>query len=379
MQKDKSYLPLTKEQVASNIFGNVPSRSVSLYQPINKNIQNTIPLIQNIDTNLSNVENPLFPGKMLSTGALEEINRLNKPTSISSQVAQPEIQNEEEQNNNRFLASLLSQGVAMFGAGIAGRDPMRTAESIEDMRYYQRRSDERQKQIDQAKKLMDPKSQESQRKRNLYNKVLGLPIPEDVSASDLEDPVVLNSLKQQSIQAQMAKMTKQVGVAQPKVEKEKKNPFQKEITEISIRSKNAMDSLNKIEEIVQNYGTRELSGPQEKQLEQLIQNVAINYNKVLDPTSVVREGEAKQVAESLGLGGYGSYFTGKDTALKQVKSFKDLVTRTRNNALSGYSNLPTDTDFNEKDQFVINEYRKNPDDPKIKELYNDMLTSKGLR
>lgn len=376
MQKGK---PLTKEQVASNIFGNVPSRSVSLYQPINKNIQKTIPAMQNIDTNLSNVENPLFPGKMLSTGALEEINRLNKPTSISPQVTQPEIQNEEEQNNNRFLASLLGQGVAMFGAGIAGRDPMRTAESIEDMRYYQRRSDERQRQIDQAKKLMDPKSQESQRKRNLYNKVLGLPIPEDVSASDLEDPVVLNSLKQQSIQAQMAKMPKQVGVAQPKTEKEKKNPFQKEITEISIRSKNAMDSLNKIEEIVQNYGTRELSGPQEKQLEQLIQNVAINYNKVLDPTSVVREGEAKQVAESLGLGGYGSYFTSKDTALQQVKSFKDLVTKTRNNALSGYSNLPADTDFNEKDQFVINEYRKNPDDPKIKELYNDMLTSKGLR
>ena len=142
MQKDK--LPLTREQVASNIFGNIPSRSVSLYQPINKNIQKTIPAMQNIDTNLSNVENPLFPGEMLSTGALEEINRLNKPTSISPQVTQPEIQNEEEQNNNRFLASLLGQGVAMFGSGIAGRDPMRTAESIEDMRYYQRRSDERQ-------------------------------------------------------------------------------------------------------------------------------------------------------------------------------------------------------------------------------------------
>lgn len=223
MQKDKSYLPLTKEQVASNIFGNIPSRSVSLYQPINKNIQKTIPAMQNIDTNLSNVENPLFPGKMLSTGALEEINRLNKPTSISPQVTQPEIQNEEEQNNNRFLASLLGQGVAMFGAGIAGRDPMRTAESIEDMRYYQRRSDERQKQIDQAKKLMDPNSQESQRKRNLYKKVLSLPIPEDISASDLEDPIVLNSLKQQSIQAQMAKMPKQVGAKQPKEEKEIKS------------------------------------------------------------------------------------------------------------------------------------------------------------
>lgn len=145
---------------------------------------------------------------------------------VAQSAIQPEMSNQEEQDNSRFLASLLSQGVAMFGAGIAGRDPMRTAESIEDMRYYQRRSDERQKQIDQAKKLMDPKSQESQRKRNLYNKVLGLPIPEDVSASDLEDPVVLNSLKQQSIQAQMAKMPKQVSVAQPKVDKDEQKNIQ---------------------------------------------------------------------------------------------------------------------------------------------------------
>ena len=107
--------------------------------------------------------------------------------------------------------------------------------------------------------------------------------------------------------------------------------------------------------------------------------MAVNYNKVLDPTSVVREGEAKQVAESLGLGGFGSYFTNKDTALKQVQSFKNLVTNSRNNALSGYQNLPSETDFDEKDQFVIDEYRKNPNDPKIRELYNDMLRSKGLR
>lgn len=345
MQKDKSYLPLTKEQVASNIFGNVPSRSVSLYQPINKNIQKTIPAMQNIDTNLSNVENPLFPGKMLSTGALEEINRLNKPTSISSQVAQPEIQNEEEQNNNRFLASLLGQGVAMFGAGIAGRDPMRTAESIEDMRYYQRRSDERQRQIDQAKKLMDPKSQESQRKRNLYKKVLGLPISEDVSASDLEDPVVLNSLKQQSIQAQMAKMPKQLGVAQPKVEKEKKNPFQKEITEVNIKSKNTIDALDELEKLVSKYGTTEIFGPESNTMQQLIDSIATDYSKIKDPNSTVREGEADRVRASLGLGGVSGALTSKSTALKQIQNFRNMVKRQRDTSISQYQN-PNAIDIN---------------------------------
>ena len=151
-------------------------------------------------------------------------NQLAPP--VAQPAIQPEILNQEEQDNSRFLASLLGQGVAMVGAGIAGRDPMKVSETFNDMRYLQQRSDERQRQIDQAKKLMDPKSQESQRKRNLYNKVLGLPIPEDVSASDLEDPVVLNSLKQQSIQAQMAKMPKQVGVAQQKVDKDEQKNIQ---------------------------------------------------------------------------------------------------------------------------------------------------------
>jgi hypothetical protein len=145
---------------------------------------------------------------------------------VAQPAIQPEIPNQEEQDNSRFLASLLGQGVAMFGSGIAGRDPMKVSETFNDMRYLQQRSDERQRQIDQAKKLMDPNSQESQRKRNLYKKVLGLPISEDVSASDLEDPVVLNSLKQQSIQAQMAKMPKQIGVAQPKVDKDEQKNIQ---------------------------------------------------------------------------------------------------------------------------------------------------------
>ena len=206
-----------------------------------KNIPN-FTVSQNTD-NLSNVENPLFPGNMLSIGALNEINRL-KTTPITSlstppvvqPAIQPEITNQEEQDNSRFLASLLGQGVAMLGAGIAGRDPMRAGEIISDQRAYQERLNQQQKiqkeQKDLADNLMNPASKQSERKRLLYSRTLGVDIPSDISASDLEDPVVLNSLKQQSMQAQMAKMPRQLGVAQPKVEKEKKNPFQKEITEI---------------------------------------------------------------------------------------------------------------------------------------------------
>jgi hypothetical protein len=347
--------------------------------------------------NLSTTPNPLYNNQMLSTGALEEINRLKQPfpsipsaippTPISQPIPQtnvirtaglqmlPDEPKQPEDDSSNFLASLIAQGVAGIGTGLMGgssKDIMNSANMFQYMR-------DQEASRNKAKLLMDPKSEESKKRREVFKK-LGYNVPDNFSYTDLNDPTVLQTLKGQMEQSRLAAMPKGgIGVGKPKEEKEKKSPFQKEITEISIRSKNALDSLNKIENIVRQYGTRELTGSQEKELEQLIQNVAVNYNKVLDPTSVVREGEAKQVAESLGLGGFGSYFTNKDTALRQVQSFKDLVMNSRNNALSGYSNLPSDTDFNDEDQFVINEYRKNPDDPKIKETYNNMLKSKGLR
>lgn len=319
--------------------------------------------------------NQVTMANQTSTPTISSMAQLTRmPTIIPSPMSQP-MPEQQDDDSGRFLASLIAQGAAGFGTGISGgsaADIQRSAGTFQTMRDTQ----ENQRR---AKLLTDPNSEESKKRREVY-KSLGYKVPSNLSATDLNDPTVLQTLKTQMQEQKLAAMPRGgIGVGGEGKAKEKKNPFQKEITEISIRSKNALDSLNKIENIVRQYGTRELTGSQEKELEQLIQNVAVNYNKVLDPTSVVREGEAKQVAESLGLGGFGSYFTNKDTALKQVQSFRNLVTNSRNNAFSGYSNLPSDTDFDEKDQFVIDEYRKNPNDPKVKELYNDMLRSKGLR
>ena len=226
-----------------------------------KNIP-TSPVLQNIDSNLSSVENPLFPDRKLSVGALQEINQLKTPTSpvlqnigspnTSQFISKPEIPSQEEQDNSRFLASLLGQGVAMFGAGIAGRDPMRAGEIISDQRAYQERLNQQQKiqkeQKDLADNLMNPESKQSIRKRLLYSRALGVNIPNDISASDLEDPVVLNSLKQQSIQAQMAKMPKQLGVTQPKEEK-RKEPTEAERLSLGFakRTENSDKMLSSLE------------------------------------------------------------------------------------------------------------------------------------
>ena len=318
----------------------------------------------------------------------------------------------QDDSQSRFLASLLGQGAAMFGGAIAGRDPMKIAEQFSGERLLQDRmaqareqeqytrgerellkqeqnririanEEQRKLAIEQAKNLMNPDSEESKRKRLVYERALGIKIPSEFSASDLEDRNVLQGLVAQS-QPKPVPGRVGGGVSQPKEvkqkeEKEKKNPFLKEMTDVRYRSQNALDALNKIEDIVRRKGTTELFGSEGKELEQLIQNVAINYNKVLDPGSVVRTEEAKNVADSLGIGGFGGAFTSTNTALKQIEAFKNLVINSRNNALNAYTNLPSNFDFSDQEQFIIEEYRKNPSDPEISETYNNMLRSKGLR
>ena len=310
------------------------------------------------------------------------------PETATSQIkipGLPELESETESmpqddSQSRFLASLLSQGAGMFGAALQGENVMKAGQVFESNRDYQNKLNEQKKQIES---LTNPESDVSKRKRLVYERALGIKIPGEFSASDLEDRNVLQGLVAQS-QPKPVPGRVGGGVSQPKEviqkdEKEKKNPFLKEMTDVRYRSKNALDALNQIEDIVRRKVTTELFGSEGKELEQLIQNVAINYNKVLDPGSVVRTEEAENVANSLGIGGFGGTFTSTNTALKQIEAFKNLVINSRNNALNAYTNLPSNFDFSDQEQFIIEEYRKNPSDPEISETYNNMLRSKGLR
>lgn len=66
---------------------------------------------------------------------------------------------------SNYLASLLGQGAAMFGAGIAGRDPGRVSEGINDMRVFADRM--RQAQAQQRQEtLLRQQAQEEQRIKN---------------------------------------------------------------------------------------------------------------------------------------------------------------------------------------------------------------------
>ena len=151
---------------------------------------------------------------------------LAQPTSmptITPPIASPMPPQPEQDDSSNFLGSLIAQGVAGIGTGLMGgsaSDIQRSAGMFDSMRSQQANRD-------RAKLLMDPKSKESEARRKAY-KAVGLDVPENLSYTDLNDPVVLQSLKSKAEQSKLASMPRQgggvggVGKPEKEVKSEKK-------------------------------------------------------------------------------------------------------------------------------------------------------------
>lgn len=234
-----------------------------------------------------------------------------------------------------------------------------------------------QKNLEEQKglqsRLDDPNSPESIKLRNDLN-LLRINVPKGLSANQMKEyyPRLLELSKPQPMIGGGG--VRGGGVRQEKPEKEKKNPFQKEITEVDNRATMTIDALDQLKENVEKYGTYNVIGPQNNIRNQLVTSIAADYNKVKDPNSTVRGEEAKAVADNLGL----TMFSSKESAIASIEAFKKLVQKQKNTSISKYENLPSQAIFDDSDRFIIQEYRNNPNDPKIKETYNNMLESKGM-
>jgi hypothetical protein len=167
------------------------------------------------------------------------------PIPRSMPMNMPSIE-EPEQDSTNFLGSLLAQGTAMLGAGIQGGDVGRVGRSFEAGR-------QRAEQDRKAKALVDPKSEESKRRRMVFEKALGSKIPEEYSATDLNDPVVLQSIRDKRMQEMAPKGGTGIGVrgggvAQAKEEK-RKDPTEAERLSLGFakRTESSNKMLNDLE------------------------------------------------------------------------------------------------------------------------------------
>lgn len=138
------------------------------------------------------------------------------PAITHSPMSQP-IPEPQDDDSGRFLASLIAQGAAGFGTGMTGgsaADIQRSAGTFQTMRDTQ----DNQRR---AKLLTDPNSEESKRRREVY-KSLGFQVPDNLSATDLNDPTVLQTLKENMEQSRLAAMPRGgIGVGKIKEEKRK--------------------------------------------------------------------------------------------------------------------------------------------------------------
>jgi polyhydroxyalkanoate synthesis regulator phasin len=154
----------------------------------------------------------------LGLGTAQTTPMAQTPMSRSMPMNMPSMEEQQpEQDSTNFLGSLLAQGTAMLGAGIQGGDVGQVGRSFETGR-------QRAEQDRKAKALVDPKSEESKRRRMVFEKALDFKIPEEYSATDLNDPVVLQSIRDKRMQELAPKGggVRGGGVAQAKEEKKKK-------------------------------------------------------------------------------------------------------------------------------------------------------------
>lgn len=144
------------------------------------------------------------------------------PQNVVRNAGMQIVPEEPSDDSSNFLGSLIAQGITGIGTGLMGGDSydiMRSANVFQNMR-------DRQANEKRAKLLTDPKSEESKRRRMVFEKALNFKIPEEYSYTDLNDPVVLQSIRDKNMQAIAPKGGiggARGGVGQVKPEKEVKS------------------------------------------------------------------------------------------------------------------------------------------------------------
>ena len=152
--------------------------------------------------------------------------------------------------------------------------------------------------------------------------------------------------------------------------------------ELNARVNNINSNLDKLKGLIDKTGTFELLGPDSDTRDQIIQDIAVDYAKMVDPESVARESEVESAKKMLNVSGL---FVKNNTAKSSLDEFRDQL-ETRVNSRRTAQGLepiaktkkPTygDTAIADdkalkktpEDDAALNWARSNPTDPRAKEI-----------
>jgi len=284
----------------------------------------------------------------------------------------------EQDDSSNFLGSLIAQGMAGIGTGLMGgsaADIQRSAGMFESMRSQQASRD-------RAKLLMDPKSEESKKRRMVFEKALNLKIPENFSYTDLNDPTVLQGLKGQAEQSRLISIPRQGGgvggVGKPKEEKESKD--QKETDKFTSNTETIKKQLEEYRKAI-----KEIKSPlgyaAEKAKAQSIANSLLLKIKTAEKTGALDTGSISIIQEITGSPDYTRDEVIDARINQALKNLNDNVenelrgTGTINKFYKPY--IPTEIN-DDREKAIIQNYYSNPNDPDNLKMYQDLMIKKGL-
>ncbi len=207
-------------------------------QAINKNI----PL--GLGSAQFNQPSPSVPSAIPPKPTSQPIPQPNVIRNAGLQMV-PEEPMQPEDDSSNFLASLIAQGAAGIGTGLMGGSPKDIMNSANMFQYMRDQEASRNK----AKLLMDPKSEESKKRREVFKK-LGYNVPDNFSYTDLNDPTVLQTLKGQMEQSRLAVMPKGGGGVSGAKEEKRKDPTEAERLSLGFakRTESSNKMLNNLED-----------------------------------------------------------------------------------------------------------------------------------
>lgn len=146
------------------------------------------------------------------------------------------------------------------------------------------------------------------------------------------------------------------------------------VDEATYRKQQLQSNALKLKGIIQNAGTMEVFGSEGTEMDSIIYQMAVDYAKLVDPTSVAREGEVASAQKyMLPVRNWGGLGYSNKTAQKIIDQYLgSLDDRMRNTqaaklgARTGLTPLPAkDAQIIETENRLKDKIRANPEDPRI--------------
>ena len=297
--------------------------------------------------------------------------------SISTFMNQP-ISEQQDDDSGRFLASLIAQGAAGFGTGLMGgsaSDIQRSASQFQTMRDTQ----ESQRK---AKLLTDPNSQESKNRRQVY-KSLGLDVPDNLSYTDLNDPVVLQSMRDKLQEKKLASMPRGGGVGQSKEAKskeEKESKDQKEADKFTSNTETIKKQLEEYRKAIKAIKSPIGYAAEKAKAESLANSLLLKI-KTAEKTGALDTGSISIIQSITGSPDYTRSDVIDARVNQALKNLNDNVenelrgTSTINKFYKPY--IPEEIK-DDREKAIIENYYSNPNDPDNYNLYQDLIKKRGI-